>query len=310
MNFDFNLSLVIAHSIVYEQNENTPCVAINQGDPSPSSTQDSTASQLQAYTQYLPQLLNTTANQTLPVGQTNQAAQNVLAPEQQQLQDALYGQYAPELYNIGNQLNQQQTQAGLSQALQNINGTGGQLATAQEQMAEQANPQYYAALGQAGNQLGNLLGSINLGGLTGSEEAQVQRSNAQQDAARGIANTPSQTATESNAMNFGTALQAKQANLAQAINTASTFLPNAQTGVNTFATATGQNGTTQSNPGANQFLGVNANNQAIAAASSNSAAGNTAQSNINSTANNQASLLANQRNSLDMVNSTLSSLPT
>ena len=310
MNFEFNLSLVIAHSLVYEQNENAPCSATNSGDPPAQSTGDSTAQQLQALTQYLPGLLNTTANQTLPVGQTTQAAENILDPQQQALQNQLYAQYAPELQTIGNQLNQQNTQAGLSNALTNINGTGGQLATAQEQMAEQANPQYYTALGEAGGQLSNLLGSINLGGLTGSEEAQVQRSNAQQDAQRGILNSPSQTATESNAMNFGTALQAKQANLASAIQTASNFLPNAQTGVNTFATATGQNGTTQSNPGASQFLGVNGSNTATNAASANSSAANAAQGAINTTANTAASIDANQRNTLDMVNSTLSSLPT
>lgn len=255
---------------------------------------ETTAQQLQAYIQYLPGLLQTTANQTLPVGQTEQNAQNILAPQQQQLQNQLYSQNAPGLYNTGNQLNALQSQAGISQALGNLNSSQGQqLSQAAITADQQANPQYYAALNQAGGQLSNLLGSINLGGLTGSETAQVQRGLAQQDAQKGITNSPSQTAAVSNAMNFGTALQAKQANLANAINTATSFLPASRTGVNTFAVGSGQS-TTQSNPGASQFLGVNANNAASSASSGNQAQGSNLLSNITSGQNNANSLISAQ----------------
>ncbi len=216
---------------------------------------ETTASQLQAYIQNLPQLLNVTAAQTGPVGQQVQNAANQLAPQQQQLQSQLFGQYAPELYNIGNQLNQQQTQAGVNQASNILQNGGGALAQQVQNLDQQLNPQYYQTRQAEGNQLSNLLGSINLGGLTSNESRQVQQSNAQQDAQRGILNSPSQTATVSNAMNYGSALQQKQANLAGAIQSATNFLQPSQSGISAFNIGTGA-ATTQANPGATQFLGT------------------------------------------------------
>lgn len=311
--FELNLALVIAHSIVlYTKETLSPngCVDSAQlnGDPAPQSTGESTDTQLQAYIKNLPSLLNVTANQTLPVGQTTQAAAEVLSPEQQALQDKLFAQYGPELYKLGDQLNAQESGAGINTALTNLQGGGGKLIDAATAADKQANPEYYAARAQAGSQLSNLLGSIDLSGLSGSERSEVERSNAQQDAQRGIANTPSQTATVQNAMQFGTALQAKRNALSQAISTATSFLPSAKSGVDAFSVGTGAATTPASNPGASQFLGVG--NAANSAAGANSATGNNLLGTINSTSNTAAGINANRRNSLDQVNSTLSSLPT
>lgn len=312
MNFEFNLSLVLGHSILFEQKQSVPLEVEDsfraQGDPPAASTGESTAAQLQAYIQYLPQLLNTTANSTLPVGQATQAASAVLSPEQQALQDQLFAEFYPQLQGLGDQLNASESGAGITQASNNLSGAGGNLISQAIAADEQANPEYYAARSQAGSKLSDLLNSVNLNGLTGSETAQVQRSNAQQDAQRGILASPSQTATVSNAMNFGTALQTKQANLASAISSASSFLPNSQSGVNAFAIGSGSATTPQSNPGTSQFLGTGSN--ATNTAASNTATGTSLLGDINSTATNAANIDANRRNSLDQVNATLSSLPT
>lgn len=271
---------------------------------------DTTAQALQSYTQYLPGLLQTLAGQTQSTGQTEQNAQNVLAPQQQALQNSLVSHYLPGLYSSGDQLNQQESTAGINQANTNLNSQGGQALEQQAiQQSEASNPQYYAALNQAGGQLSNLLSSINLGGLTGSEQAQVERSNAQQDAQRGILNSPSQTATVSNAMNFGTALQNKQNLLANAINTATSFLPQAKTGVDTFAAGSGAATTPSSNPAASQFLGVNGGNAASTASASNSSTANNLLNNVTSQQNN-ANSLNNAFGTNESISSYLGSVPT
>lgn len=277
----------------------------NYGTPSPN---ESTAQALQSYIQYLPQLLNVMSAQTPQLAQTQQNVEAGIAPQAQNLETNLYANSAPQLYDIGNQLNAQQSQAGISQALNNLNSTQGQqLSQAAITADQQANPQYYQNVGAAGNQLTNLLNSINLNGLTGSENAQVARAVAQQDAQKGILNSPSQTATVANAMQFGTALQQKQANLANAINTATSFLPSSRSGVNTFNVGTGA-ATTQSNPGANEFLGTqnNATNNATSNATSSS---NNLLSNITGQQNNANQLISSQGIN-SSIPSLMSSVPT
>lgn len=232
--------------------------------PEHSNPYNTSTAAAQAYVQNLPAMLQATTGQIAPTGTAIQGANNTLDPQSQQLQNQLFGQYAPQLYNIGNQLTGTTLSGGISNASNNIAGQGSQLLNQAISADQTSNPQYYANRQQASDQLGNLLGSINLGGLTGSETAQVERSNAQQDAQRGILNSPSQTATVSNAMNFGTALQNKQGLLSNAINTATSFLPASKSGVDSFGIASGQ-ATNSTNPGATNFLGTqNASTQGLA----------------------------------------------
>lgn len=276
----------------------------NYGTPSgPGSTSDA----LQAYIKYLPSLLNVTSAQTPGLAQTAQNTEAQIAPQAQQLQNELYAQNAPSLYNIGNTLNAQQSAAGITQAQNNYNGAGGDLARTAISADQMANPEFYAAKAQAGNKLSELLSSINLNGLTGSETAQVQRGLAQQDAQKGILASPSQTATVSNAMQFGSALQQKQQNLASAISTATSFLPSSKSGVNTFGIGTGA-ATTQSNPGASQFLGTN-NNAAGNATQTANATGNNLLNNITGQQNNANSLISAQGINSSIPN-IMSSVPT
>lgn len=311
--FELNLSIVLSHSIVWETKQlwspnGVVDDARGDGDPAAKPVGESTDAQMQAYIKNLPALLNTTANQTLPVGQTTQNAQNTLAPQQQQLLSDLFSKYAPGLYKTGDELNQQESSAGIAQALKNLQGGGGQLSQAAIDADKAANPEYYSTRAAAGSKLNDLLGSIDINGLSGSERSEVERSNAQQDAQRGIANTPSQTATVQNAMQFGSALQAKRNALSNAISTATSFLPSSKSGVDAFAVGTGAATAPQGNAGAGQFLGIG--NNANSASGTNASLGNSLLGGINATSNNAANIDANRRNSLDMTNSTLSSLPT
>lgn len=274
--------------------------------PNPSQT---TAESLQAYIKYLPQLLNVTSKQIPSIAQTVQNTEQNVAPQAQNLQTQLYSSSAPDLYKIGNVLSGITNTGGVTNALNTYNSPAGQQLESAAISADQAaNPQFYAARAAAGNQLTNLLGSINLNGLTGSENAQISRALAQQDAQKGIIASPSQTATVANAMQFGTALQQKQANLAAAINTATSFLPSSKSGVNAFAVGTGAATNPGSNPGSSQFLGTT-NSATNAGTNAASSAGSNLLSNITQQQNNANSLISAQ-NINSSIPSLMSSVPT
>ncbi len=304
--FLFNLSLVLGHSVVYELKSILSPYGIvddarNGGDPPAPTVGQSTNEQLQAYIQNLPNLAQTTSSQVLPTEQALQNASNVISPQQQQQALDLFSQYAPQFNQIGNTINAQNAQAQASSDLGVLQGPGQQLLSATDQAQRQLDPEYYATRTKTANSLSDLLGSINLNGLSGSERAEVERANAQSDASRGLANTPSQTATVSNAMNFGSALNTKRSQLANAIGAATNFLPSSQGSVSAFQVATGK---PSSNPGATQFSGPASNLGSQAFSLGNNLLGN-----INQTALNSANINANRRDTLDRVNGTLSSLP-
>jgi hypothetical protein len=320
--FNFNLSRVLAHSIVYWAKESySPDGIVDdvvaQGDNAAPTPGESTAATLQAYIQNLPQLLNVTAAQTLPVGQTTQQAQNVLAPEQQALQTQMAQQDLPGLTQLGNQLNQLQTAGGIANANTNLTGAGGQLAQNTAALQQQLDPQYYATRASEGTALNNVLNQLGGGsnpvGVNGSDIANINRGLAQQDAQKGLLNAPSQTAAVSNAMQFGQQgenLQAQKTNtLSQAINSATSFLPSSQGQVNAFNVGTGAASNQSASPGTSNFLGTTGTTGSQNASSSNSSSGNNLLSGITSLQNTGQQINSNMRSPLDMVTQTLGSLP-
>lgn len=241
-----------------------------------------------------------------PNAQATQNASNITDPQAAALQQKLLATYGPAAVATGGQL---AGQAGAANTASNAAiqaGPGQQLLDTLSKQQQALDPQYYAARAEAGNQVGNLLGSIDLSGLSGSERSEVERSNNQQDASRGLLNTPNQTATVNNAMNYGTALQAKRNALSQALGTATSFLGASQGPINAQTAVSGQ--PQLGNVGLSQFGSTSGTGSA--ANSSVSGSANNLLGAINSTSNTSANIAANQRNSLDMVNSTLSSLPT
>lgn len=272
-------------------------------DPSAQPIGDSTAQQLQALTANLPQLMTAINGQILPSAQANQAAQTAIAPQQAALMTQLFGQYGPQLNQIGNTINAQNALASASSDNAVLNGPGKDLLASAKAADMTQDPEYYATRALTSSRLGDLLNSININGLSGSERAEVERANAQSGQARGIANTPSQTATVENAMNFGSALQQKRNALGQAIGAATSFLPASRSGTDVFQVATGKPST--GNQGAGQFQGLpqNLGGDVTNLASS-------LFSGINANSINAQNINANRRDTLDKVNGTLSSLPT
>lgn len=276
------------------------------GDSPAMGTQESTQQQLAALTQGLPGLMSVINSQLSPTAQALQNANNLTEPQAAALQQQLLAQYGPGAVATGGALNNQAADINAQGNLARQGGVGQQLLDLLNQQQRSLDPEYYAARSAAGSQVNNLLGSIDLSGLSGSERAEVERSNNQQDSSRGLLNTPSQTASVNNAMNFGSALQAKRNALSQALGTATGFLSNSQGPINAQNAVQGQ--PNQGNVGLSQF----GNNSGTGAAANSSVNGmaNSLLGAINSTSNNAANINANRRSSLDMVNSTLSSLPT
>jgi len=166
--------------------------------------------------------------------------------------------YAMPYNQIGQQIENSNAQAGANTNLAQISGAGGQVSRVANQLEQQVNPEYYQIRGAAGNQATNLVNSINLNGLSGGEQAAVERSLAQSNYASGNLGLDNATNAVSNAMNFGDYLNTKRTALSNALNTASTTM-NAvnNTSWNPVSTALSQpDSSTQSNWGTSQFAGT------------------------------------------------------
>ena len=309
--FEFNLSRILAHSLVLDSKaEHSPNGIVddarNGGDPAPLTTQESTAQQLAALTSGLPGLMNAIGSTTLPYQQQIQNAQNVIAPQQAALNNQLYAQYVPQLNAINNSLNNTNALAAAQTGLNILQGPGQAEALQAQAIQQKLDPEYYATRANTGQKVNELLNSFNLNGLSGSERAEVERSNAQQDSSRGIVNAPSQTATVSNAMSFGSALQNKRNALSQAIANATSYLPSSQGQVSALGVAGGNQaqGQSNTNTAGNQFSGVSTSQVGQLGGANNQQA-SSLMGNINNTALNSANINANRRDTLDRVNSTM-----
>jgi len=75
-----------------------------------------------------------------------------------------------------------------------------------------------------------LLGSINMGGLSGGERAEVERMNARRNMQRGQAGGGGNLTAIENAMQFGSALDRKRAALGNALQTATNFMAGSRSG--------------------------------------------------------------------------------
>lgn len=202
------------------------------------STGKAISQEMQAYTQYLPQLLGIT-NAAQP-GVDMTAAQSAAATAPIYAQSAIdttnqYGlPYAQAQQGVN--ASNANAQAALNTSL--LTGAGKDQAVASDQLNRLLNPEYYSTRALAGSKSNDLLNSINLGGLSGGETAAVERALNQDNFATGNLGVGNATNTVSNAMNFGNALQSKQTMLGNALGAATNFMNGAQnTAFNPVSTA-------------------------------------------------------------------------
>ncbi len=168
---------------------------------------------------------------------------------------------------VGNQIQNQNALSGAQTNLQQILGPGGMTALAANQLEQAVNPQYYMLRDTNANQAANLVNSINLNGLSGGEQAAVERSLGGSNYARGTLGLDNATTAVGNAMNFGDYLNTKRTALGQALGASTGVMAGVNnTAWNPVSTALSQpDASTQSNWGTSQFggttkaTGVNAN---------------------------------------------------
>jgi len=99
-----------------------------------------------------------------------------------------------------------------------------------------------------------LLGSINMGGLSGGERAEIERMNARRNMQRGSAGGGGNLTAIENAMQFGSALDRKRAALGNALQTATNFMAGSRSGYDPVQAVLGRgSGTNQISAG---FQGV------------------------------------------------------
>lgn len=311
MNFLVNLSLILAHSVIYEIEIELPRVICGEfkngeGDPPPQGTYETTRQMLEAFTQYLPQLIQGVNAQTKPTAQAQLSADEAVSPGYAALQNQLYKKYGPEANKIGSDISSQNMLAQARNENATLVGPGGDLAKNALSLERTIDPEFFNQRGQLDNSLSRLQNSIDLdGNLGGGSRAEIERSLNRDNSSKGNDN-PSNINTVQNALRFGQAGEARknqqQQALTSVINIGAGYLPASRAGIDPLQVAIGR-----SSSGNTGDQRLQANQQGTGA-------------NANQTANNflgQIGQFSTQRNdiesrrrdSLDRTNETLSSLP-
>lgn len=236
---------------------------------SPPSFGGSANSTLQAYLKYLPQLMQVTSAAQPGVDLTQARSSAATTPITSQTGLSNLQDFGAKYDAAGNKITDATTQAGSRTIADEIGGAGGDAASAADALNRRLNPEWYATRTATGNQANNLINSINLNGLSGGEQAAVERSLNTSNTATGNLGVDNATNAVSNAMNFGNALQQKRDALGTALDKATSFMGSAQnTSFNPVGVATSQP-TATTNFGTSQFAGVSGAGTQAASAGGN-----------------------------------------
>jgi len=169
-----------------------------------------------------------------------------------ELMTQLYGQYGPQLNQIGSDISAQNARNELSTNQELLSGGGMDL-------LRQLDPEYFATRAQTSSRLGDLLSSIDLGsGISGVEQREIEQGLAREGTSRGTYGAPSQSDVVGNAMRYGEAGRKRELenrnSLSSAIAASTAFLPASRAGSDSFALGTGK--TAGVNPGGALFTGI------------------------------------------------------
>jgi hypothetical protein len=212
----------------------------------------------------LPQLSAAEANANIaaamPYAQSQLNVAQQTSPQYNALMTQLYGQYAPMLNQIGNQITGQNMMAGQQNINNMMAGPGAQTVGMANQMQQFLDPQFYQQRQVEQQGLQKLIQSIDpSAALSPTEMNEISQGLARQNAQAGTLFNPSQTNTLANAMQYGQAgfnrMQQNRSALSQALNSSTAFLPTSKSGMNAASLATGGMGI--NNPGAQYFTGIN-----------------------------------------------------
>jgi hypothetical protein len=249
--FEINLSKVLSHSMVWESSRlevdnDIPLGYYRNGSNVIPNTSESMESVMKAYRENLiPMIQNqiAAAKQYEPEMQT---LREQISPREQQLNADLYAKYGPQFAKTGSDIARQNAEAQAATDLGIVSGTGRDLVREAMRTQKEADPEAYRARELALQNLEQLQGSLTdpNAGLSGAERAEIDRSMARENFARGTGATPTATSTVANAMAFGQAGEARKAQRQSAIANAAQLAAGAvqplSSRIDTFQLTTGR----------------------------------------------------------------------
>ena len=249
--FEINLSKVLGHSMVWEStrlevdNGIPKGFFVNGGSPAPG-TQESMAEVMKAYRENIIPMIQQQVTAARQYEPEMQKLREEISPREQQLNADLYRQFGPEFARIGSDIARQNAQAQAETDLGIVSGTGRELVREAMRTQKEADPEAYRARELALQNLEQLQGSLTdpNAGLSGAERAEIDRSLARENYARGTGATPTATSTVSNAMAFGGAGEARkqqrQSAIANAAQLAAGAVQPLSSRIDTFQLTTGR----------------------------------------------------------------------
>lgn len=223
---------------------------------SPQGQQETTDSMMRGYVDNLDSFINATTRNILPSEQAQVDAARIINPQQQQNSLDIARQFLPQFTELGLQQQNQENMGRAANDTALLNGPGKDLVRANLEAQKIADPEFFANRERTGDKLGMLLDTLDDpdSGLDGSERAEIERSLARDNQAKGL-ETPTNMSAVSNAMNFGSAgaarKRAKQDAINKAMQSASQTLPQLRSGVDVLQLTT--NRPSQVNQGVNRF---------------------------------------------------------
>lgn len=210
-----------------------------KGDPAAPTAGESTAGVLQALAQYYPQLFQVIRDQIGPTEQSILDSEKNISPQEDQLNVDLTKQYAPQLADVENQISQARKLSDASGGLAVVNGPGGDLAKAATNLASTViDPEFFKVRAAAGDKTTELINGLNPNGLSGGERAEIERSVNAANARSGNTGNTSATTTAGNALQFGSALNAKRAQIGTILSQATNSAPNLRSGIDPYGKPT------------------------------------------------------------------------
>jgi hypothetical protein len=249
--FEINLSKVLSHSMVWESsrlevdNDIPLGYYRNGGSPAPG-TQESMAEVMKAYRENLLPMIQQQVSAAKQYEPAMQDLREQISPREQQLNADLYAKYGPQFAKTGSDIARQNAQAQAETDLGIVSGTGRDLVREAMKTQKEADPEAYRARELALSNLEKLQGSLTdpNAGLSGAERAEIDRSLARENFARGTGATPTATSTVSNAMAFGGAGEARkqqrQSAIANAAQLATGAVQPLSSRIDTFQMTTGR----------------------------------------------------------------------
>jgi hypothetical protein len=229
-----------------EVDNDIPLGYYRNGSPPAPSTQESMAEVMKAYRENVIPMIQQQVAAARQYEPEMQKLREEISPKEQALNKRLYEEFGPEFARIGSQIARQNAQAQAETDLGIVSGTGRDLVREAMRTQREADPEAYRARELALSNLEQLQGSLTdpNAGLSGAERAEIDRSMARENFARGTGATPTATSTVSNAMAFGQAGEARKAQRQSAIANAAQLAAGAvqplSSRIDTFQLTTGR----------------------------------------------------------------------